>query len=96
MKKFIIVAAIIAATPFAGKSQSKNFIDQPYIEVTGHADSLVTPNEIFIKITISERDSKDKISVEEIESKMVEGLKTLSINIEKDLTTGDLASNYRF
>ena len=31
-------------------SQSKNFIDQPYIEVSGSADTLVTPNQFLLKL----------------------------------------------
>jgi hypothetical protein len=96
MKKIIFIATFISSIAINGFSQTKNFIDQPYIEVEGHADTLVIPNEIFIKIVISERDSKDRTSVEETETKMVDGLKKMGIDTEKDLTTNDLGSNYRF
>jgi hypothetical protein len=56
----------------------------------------VTPNEIFIKIIITEKDTRDKISVEELEIKMVNLLKGLGIDTEKDLTTNDMTSNFRF
>ena len=49
------------------QAQTKNFIDQPYIEVAGSADTLVTPDEIFIRINISEKDTKNKVSVEALE-----------------------------
>lgn len=52
-------------------AQTKNFIDQPYMDVTGSADTLKTPDERFIRILISEKDSKDKNSVEDQENKMV-------------------------
>jgi uncharacterized protein len=77
------------------RAQTKNFIDQPYLEVTGNADTLVTPNEIFIRILLSEKDTKDRTSVEELESKMVAALKALGINTEKALTVYDMASNFR-
>jgi len=80
----------------AGQSQTKNFIDQPYIEVNGTADTAITPNEIYIKIIISEADTKNKISVEDLETKMVNALKTLGINTETDLTTSDVASNFKY
>jgi len=76
--------------------QTKNFIDLPYIEVNGYADTLVTPNEIYIKITISERDTRDRIPLEEQEHKMVEILKGLSIDTDKQLTTSDMGSNFKF
>ena len=52
------------------KAQVKSFLDMPYLEVNGNADTLVTPNEIWIGITISEADVKNKVSLEEQERKM--------------------------
>jgi hypothetical protein len=80
---------------YAASAQTKNFIDQPYIEVAGNVDTLVTPNEIFIRMVLSERDTRDRISVEELERKMVAALKGLGINTEKDLVVNDMASNFR-
>jgi len=95
MKRILITTGLFLAITVTVFGQTKNFIDQPYIEVNGYADTLVTPNEIYIKIIISEKDSKDKISVEEQENKMISSLKTLNINTEKDLTTSDMLSNYK-
>lgn len=81
---------------FLGNTQYKNFIDQPYIEVNGNADTMVTPNEIYIRIQLSEKDTKDKVSIEELEQKMVNGLKELGLNPEKDLQTADIASNFKY
>ncbi|HEU4576082.1 MAG TPA: SIMPL domain-containing protein [Chitinophagaceae bacterium] len=84
-------------TVFIGQSQTtKNFIDQPYIEVNGYADTAITPDEIYIKIIISEKDTKDKISLEELEIKMVNALKNMGINTDKDLTTSDVVSNFKY
>ena len=83
-------------TFFLGQSQTKNFIDQPYIEVSGNADTLVTPNEIFIRIILSEKDSRDRVSLEELERKMVIALKGLNLDTEKDLTTADINSNFKY
>lgn len=77
-------------------AQTKSFLDIPYIEVNGSADTLVTPNEIFISIVIAEADVKNKISLEEQERKMVSGLKSLGINTERDLTTSDMQSNFKY
>ena len=79
-----------------GQTQTKNFLDQPYLEVTGSADTLLTPNEIYIKINISEKDTKDRASIEELEQKMFDALKTLGLDVEKNLTTSDMASNFKF
>ncbi len=78
-----------------GFSQTKNFIDQPYIETMSKVDTLVTPDKIFMNIIITEQDTKGKISVEELESKMETALKSLDIDTKKDLTLNDLASNFK-
>ena len=95
MKKIKLITFFTIAF-LIGQSQTKNFLDQPYIEVAGNADTLVTPNEIFIKIYISEKDTKDKVSIEELEIKMANSLKSLGIDIEKNLITSDMSSNFKF
>ena len=94
MKNLFLLICLIFLS-ISGMTQQKNFIDQPYLEVTGSADSLVTPNEIYIKILLAEKDSKDKVSVEDLEIKMVNALKTLGIDLDKDLSTTDIASNFK-
>ena len=79
----------------AGQAQTKTFIDQPYIEVAGSADTMVTPDEIYIKIDISEKDTKNKTSVEELERNMFNALKGMGIDVEKNLTTSDISSNFK-
>ena len=96
MNRIILTPFILLTLSFVGHTQTKNFIDQPYIEVTGSADTLVTPNQIFIKSIISEKDSRDKVPIQESENKMVAAFKTLGINTDLDLTTSDILSNYRF
>lgn len=95
MKQLTILASLFM-TFFAANSQTKNFIDQPYIEVSGSADTLVTPNEIYIRILLSEKDTKDRVSIEELEQKMVSALKGLGLDTEKYLTTSDMTSNFKF
>lgn len=94
MKK-IKLTVLFLSVLFAGKAQIKSFIDQPYVEVAGSADTMVTPNEIYIKMEISEKDTKNKTSVEELERKMFNALKSMGIDVEKNLTTSDLSSNFK-
>jgi uncharacterized protein YggE len=95
MKKFIfpVILMILSGFTFA-QSGEKNFIDQPYIEVTGTADIEIVPDMIYLKITINETDTKGKISLEALEKKMKQSLGELGIDIAKDLTVEDLSSNY--
>lgn len=96
MKRLTILALLLLFSILSANSQTKNFIDQPYIEVSGSADTLVTPNEIYIRILLSEKDTRDRVSIEELEQKMVAVLSGLGLNTEKDLTTSDMTSSFKF
>src|SRR5690606_23331406 len=95
MRQFILFIATVFLTFIANSQQTKNFIDQPYLEVSGSADTLVTPNEIYISIILSEKDNRDRVSLEDMEKRMVEALKELGIDTEKDLALGDILSNFK-
>jgi uncharacterized protein YggE len=93
MKKItLLFIGIISANSF---SQTKNFLDVPYLETTAKVDTLVITDRIYLNISIFEKDTKGKISVEEFENKMNDKLKTLGIDTAKNLMLNDLASNYK-
>lgn len=94
--KIIATMSFLVLSVISANAQTKNFIDQPYIEVSGSADTLVTPNEIYIRIIISEKDTRDKVSIEESEEKMFLALKEIGVDTEKALTTSDMSSNFKF
>lgn len=93
MKKvaFLILSICSCTLCFA----QKNFIDLPYIESSGIADTLVTPDRIYISILLNEADSKNKKSLEDQEQLLEAKLKGLGINTQKDLSLNDLSSNFR-
>ena len=95
MKKTIITVLTILFVTNIGFSQTKNFIDQAYIETSATVDTLVTPDRIFLTILITEKDSKGKISVEELENRMAEKLESLGINLDNQLSLSDLSSNFK-
>ena len=92
--RFLITLFLII-TSLTSYGQSKNFIDQPYLETTARVDTLVIPDRIYLSILITEADTKGKTSVEKLENKMADKLKTLGIDIEKQLTLTDLGSNFK-
>lgn len=94
MKKIILLGLMVLVFSSL-QAQTKNFIDQPYIETNAKADTLVTPDEIYLSIIIAENDTKGKISVEEMANKMQEKLKHLGIDVKKQLTLNDLSSNFK-
>lgn len=73
----------------------KNYIDQPFVETSAKVDTLVIPDRIYLTIIISEKDTKGKTSVEELESKMVNKLNSIGINLSKQLSLNDLSSNFK-
>jgi hypothetical protein len=93
MKKIILLTAMLIG--ISSFSQEKNFIDKPYLEVQGKADTLVTPNRIYIDVLISEKDTKGKKSVEDLEGEMLTKLKSLGIDTEKNVTMQDMMSNFK-
>jgi uncharacterized protein YggE len=76
-------------------SQSKNFIDQPYIETQAKVDALVVPDRIYMTITINESDSRNKVSTEELEQQMVKVLKAIGIDTTKDLSLLEMNSEFK-
>ena len=93
--KNIGFALLLTLITFQTYSQTKNFIDQPYLETTAGVDTLVVPDRIYLSILISEADTKGKISVEELENKMNSQLISLGIDTKKQLSLKDAASNFK-
>ena len=92
MKKLMVsvAAVLLAGSLFA---QEKNYIDQPYIEVTGKAEMEVVPDEIYLRIVINEKDNKGKVSVDQQEKEMFKQLKGIGIDLEKNLVVQDMSSD---
>ena len=93
--KTIGLALLFTLLTFQTYSQTKNFIDQPYLETTAVVDTLVVPDRIYLSILISEADTKGKISVEELENRMNSKLIALGIDTKKQLSLTDAASNFK-
>lgn len=94
MKKVTLIISLLLIT-ISGYSQTKNFIDQSYLETNATIDTLVVPDKIYLSILITEKDTKGKIAVEELEQKMNVKLKSLGIDTKKQLFLSDAASNFK-
>jgi uncharacterized protein YggE len=95
MKRTTVILGLLFLLQLKTFGQTKNFIDQPYLETVAKVDTLVTPDIIYLDIIIREKDERNKVSVEELESKMILALQSLGIDTEKQLTLLDLASNFK-
>jgi len=73
----------------------KNFIDKPFIEVTGKAEMEVVPDQIYLSIVINEKDNKGKVVLAQAEKEMITKLNNLGIDTKKDLSVKDMSSNFK-
>ena len=96
MKK--LIAVLIISISISGFAQigEKNFIDQNYIEVTGKAELEIVPDLIYVRILLFDKNNKDKQTLPEMEKKMTEKLKEIGIDVNKDLSLMDFASNFKY
>lgn len=95
MKKIILIVFTVLTLNSFSQTGEKNFIDQNYIEVTGKAEMEIVPNEIYLKIIVSEKDLKGKQELPEIEKSMIEKLSKIGIDVSKQFTIRDMASNFQ-
>jgi len=97
MKKkiYLLVLLAIGLTSIQAQNGEKNFIDKPYIEVTGKAEMEITPDQIYLNIVINEKDNKGKVVLAQAEKNMIEKLKSLGIDTKKDLSVKDMSSNFK-
>lgn len=95
MRKIIFLLLLLPYFAFAQTGQ-KNFIDQNFIEVTGKSEMEITPNLIYLKIFLNEKDNKSKLSLAERENIMISTLKEIGIDISTDLSIKDMSSNFKY
>lgn len=86
---------LILSISMTAIGQEKNFIDKPYIEVEGKSDTLVTPNRIYIDVLITEKDTKGKKSVEDLEKEMFTKLQVIGVDVKKDVFMKDMLSTFK-
>ncbi len=91
----VLMLFILFSTLGFSQSGQKNFIDQPFIEVSGTVETEIIPNEIFLKIILNENDKKGRLPIEKQENQMISTLKTLDIDVEKKLSVLDFNGSYQ-
>jgi uncharacterized protein len=94
LKSFTIVLLLTANITVFGQTTSDNEKEKPYIEVTGTAEKEIIPDEIYISITIRERqEGKEKITIDKQEENLKESLKSIGISLD-NLFLSDANANY--
>ena len=88
-KAFLIAMAVIMGLGTAYAQQNNT------IETSVNVRKEVTPDEIFISITINEKDNKGKISVEDQQKQMIKVLTSLGIDTKEALTVDNMGSTLK-
>lgn len=100
MKKFqnllARVFAIAAIALTACSAASAQEIQQPYIDMQSRVEREVTPDELYISITINESDYKGKKSLQEMQDAMIGVLKANRIYIPDCLSIDFMGSTISY
>lgn len=98
MKKITIPAltAIMMLLQILPTRSTAQNIAQPYIDISTTAIREVTPNEIYLRISIKENDYKGKKSLEEMQEIMIGVLKMNRIDIPKCLSLSYMGSEVSY
>jgi uncharacterized protein YggE len=96
MRNLLVGLLVLISTGISAQSGDKNFIDQNYVEVIGKSEMEISPDLIYLKVLLNEKDTKNKISVPGLEAKMIEKLKGIGIDLAKDLLIKDISSNFKY
>ena len=94
MRRNIITAGIIAALLLftAPSDSAAQSTADAYIDINTTVEREVTPNELYLQITIREKDYKGKKSLEEMQEAMIGALKINRIDIPECLTLNYMGS----
>lgn len=81
MKRLI---SLLSLTLICTAAVAQEFKNQAYIDVNGSADTLVVPDQIFLRITLKERESgRDEVSLNKLEADLKSGVEKIGLDLEK-------------
>lgn len=93
MKKIIILTLVLLASATTVASAKQKSEPKPFIEVRGSALTSIAPNKIEVTISLSESQSKGKITLSEQESSLAKALKAADVDIKKQLVVSSQSSS---
>ena len=97
MKKllFAVAMAVVALSLSVCRAQAQELANAtPYVAVNGSSQVKVTPDEIYLRITLDEGDTKGKDVIELQRKRLFSALRKCGVDIEKQLTLLDMSSEY--
>jgi uncharacterized protein YggE len=93
MKK-LLIACLLICGGYISAQNTTTIQNIPFVETAASVDTLVVPDRIYLNIRLDENDSKGKISVEELEKRMESALKNAGVDLQKQVSLGNLGSNF--
>ena len=93
MKKLLLAAFAAAALALSATAQELGETI-PTVTVNGSAQMKITPDVLYLNITLDESDTKGKVSLEEQRRNMFSALKKIGIDAEKQLRVLDMSSSF--
>lgn len=95
MKKAFLILTLWTCGQISTKAQvADNLTNKRFIEITGTSEMEVTPDELYITITLLERmDGKEKITIDKQEADLKKNLKELNIDLA-NLTLSKADADY--
>ena len=94
MRKLIWIVLITCLSFTQASAQQPVASDKPFIEVYGTSEIEVDPDELFIRIVLTERpDGKDRISIDKLEDLLKKEIKDLGIDLS-NLTVQSATADY--
>lgn len=90
-------ASLLLMLLFAAPSlvAQNNLPTVPYIEVRGAATRKVTPDELYLRITIKESDYKGKKSLAQLQQEMINVLRRNDVKVDEQLTVQSMGSSMK-
>ncbi|AWM14972.1 SIMPL domain-containing protein [Flavobacterium sediminis] len=86
---------ILLFIPLVSLAQVNDFTKTPQLQTKATYTTEVIPDKITLSITLSEQNTKGKVSVEELEKRMEKVLLENNVDIQKQLTLKDISSNFK-
>jgi len=91
---FFTAFMLLIVAGASAQQGSKNYIDQPYLEVTGEAEVKITPDEVYLRIVLNEDETKPRNTIEFMENNLMRVLRRNDVD-RKQLRVLEMSSDYK-
>ena len=91
----VVAMAFVALSLSVGRTEAQELANAtPFVAVNGSSQVKVTPDEIYLRITLDEGNTKGKDVIEAQYKRLFSALRKCGVDIEKQLSLLDMSSEY--